>query len=56
MTLDPPQTKWNVPATYKLMGAERLEGPWEVIGEDDGGGSGHATLPGRFFNVEVVLP
>ena len=47
--LDPPQARWNVPATYKVMGAESLKGPW---GEVPAGGNPAY----RFFKVEVVLP
>ena len=46
---DPPQARWNVPATYKVMGAESLKGPW---GEVPAGGNPAY----RFFKVEVVLP
>ena len=51
---DPPQAKWNVPATYKVKGAAELSGPWQEVG----GGLGEAALPEgfRFFKVEVVLP
>ena len=51
---DPPQAKWNVPATYKVRGAAELSGPWQEVG----GGLGEAALPEgvRFFKVEMVLP
>ena len=54
IVFDPPQGRWNVPATWKVKGAATLEGPWEDV--SDGGGAGRAALPLRFFKVEVVLP
>ena len=55
IVFDPPQARWNVPATYKVKGAAELNGPWQEVG---GGGLGETALPGdcRFFKVEVVLP
>ena len=55
IVFDPPQARWNVPATYKVMGAAELKGPWQEVG---GGGLGETALPEdcRFFKVEVVLP
>ena len=54
IVFDPPQARWNVPATYKVKGAAELSGPWQEVG----GGLGEAALPEgfRFFKVEVVLP
>ena len=54
IVFDPPQARWNVPATYKVMGAANLSGPWQEVG----GGLGETALPEgfRFFKVEVVLP
>ena len=54
IVFDPPQAKWNVPATYKVKGAVNLSGPWQEVG----GGLGETALPEgfRFFKVEVVLP
>ena len=54
IVFDPPQVRWNVPATYKLKGAATLDGPWEEV--EDGGGAGRVALPLRFFKVEVQLP
>jgi len=51
IVFDPPQTRWNVPATYKVKGAATLEGPW---GEVNGAAGGESAY--RFFKVEVVLP
>ena len=52
IVFNPPQERWNVPATYKLKGAATLDGPWADV-EDDGGG---AAASMRFFKVEVQLP
>ena len=54
IVFDPPQARWNVPATYKVKGAVELSGPWQEVG----GGLGEAALPEgfRFFKIEVVLP
>ena len=54
IVFDPPQAKWNVPATYKVKGAANLSGPWQEVD----GGLGETALPEgfRFFKVEVVLP
>ena len=49
MTVDPPPSQWNVPATWKVKGAATLEGPW---GDVPAGGNPAY----RFFKVEVVLP
>ena len=49
IVFEPPQTKWNVPATWKVKGAATLEGPW---GDVSAGGNPAY----RFFKVEVVLP
>ena len=49
IAFDPPQEEWNVPATYRLLGAETLDGPWHEVSV-----SGNAS--DRFFKVEVVLP
>ena len=59
IVFDPPQARWNVPATYKVMGAADLGGPWEEVpdgGGDGGGASGGRALPMRFFKVIVELP
>ena len=53
IVFDPPQIRWNVPATYKLKGAATLDGPWEEI--EDGGGVGRAAPPLRFFKVTVEV-
>jgi len=55
IVFDPPQAKWNVPATYKVKGAAELNGPWQEVG---GGGLGETALPEgfRFFKVTVELP
>ena len=55
IVFDPPQGRWNVPATYKVKGAATLEGPWEEV-PAGGGALGESALPLRFFKVEVVLP
>ena len=49
IVFEPPQTQWNVPATYKVKGAATLAGPWGDV--PAGGNSAY-----RFFKVEVVLP
>ena len=49
IVFDPPQDKWNVPATYKVKGAVSLEGPWGDV--PSGGDPAY-----RFFKVEVELP
>ena len=47
--MEPPQGRWNVPATWKVKGAVSLDGPWEEV--PAGGNTAY-----RFFKVEVVLP
>ena len=42
IVFDPPQARWNVPATYKVMGASDLDGPWEKV--TGGGGGGGPTI------------
>ena len=49
IVFDPPQARWNVPATYKVKGAATLEGPWGEV--PTGGNPAY-----RFFKVEIVLP
>ena len=50
IVFDPPQTKWNVPATYRVKGAVNLDDvDWPEVTEGN-----RAFL--RFFKVEVVLP
>ena len=49
MAVEPPPSRWNVPATWKVLGAATLEGPW---GEVPAGGNPAY----RFFKVEVALP
>ena len=49
VAFNPPQAKWNVPATYKVKGAATLAGPWRDV--PAGGNPAY-----RFFKVEVVLP
>ncbi len=49
MTVEPPPSQWNVPATWKLKGAATLDGPWGEVPAD-----GNPAY--RFFKVEVVLP
>ena len=49
ITFDPPQEEWNVAATYRLMGAAALDGPWQEVPV-----SGDTAA--RFFKVEVLLP
>ena len=56
IVVEPPQGRWNVPATWKVNGAVSLEGPWGEVDVSVGGGLGEAALPMRFFKVEVVLP
>ena len=56
MTVDPPPSQWNVPATWKVKGAATLDGPWEDVDVSASGGLGETILPMRFFKVEVVLP
>ena len=55
IVVEPPQGRWNVPATYKVKGAVSLEGPWEEV-PAEGGSPGTARPTMRFFKVEVVLP
>ena len=52
MTVDPPPSQWNVPATWKVKGAAALEGPWEEV--QAGGGLGEAA-PMWFFKVGVAV-
>ena len=49
IVVEPPQGRWNVPATWKVKGAVSLDGPWEEV--PAGGNTAY-----RFFKVEVVLP
>ena len=56
MTVDPPPSQWNVPATWKVKGATTLDGPWEDVDVSASGCLGETALPMRFFKVEVVLP
>ena len=50
IVFDPPQARWNVPATYKVKGAANLnDGDWLEVTEGNKGAF-------RFFKVEVVLP
>ena len=50
IVFDPPQAKWNVPATYKVKGAANLNAAdWPEVTEQN-----KANF--RFFKVEVVLP
>ena len=56
LVFDPPQERWNVSgARPVLKGAANLGGPWEVVDDKDGHAVG-ASLPVRFFRVEVELP
>ena len=55
MTVDPPPSQWNVPATWKVKGAVTVEGPWGEV-PAEGGALGESALPLRFFKVEVGLP
>ena len=54
IVFDPPPAKWKVPATYKVLGAATLEGPWVEV--PSGGALGESALPLRFFKVIVELP
>ena len=50
IVFDPPQARWNVPATYKVKGAAELsDTDWSEVTEGN-----KANF--RFFKVEVVLP
>ena len=50
IALDPPQSRWNVPATYKVKGAVNLDDvDWPEVTDEN-----KASL--RFFKVELVLP
>ena len=50
IVFDPPQARWNVPATYKVKGAVNLNDTvWSEVTEQN-----KASF--RFFKVEVVLP
>ena len=50
MSVDPPQSRWNVPgAVPKVKGAPALAGQWAEVPE-----GGDPSL--RFFKVEVELP
>ena len=50
IVFDPPQAKWNVPATYKVKGAAELSDmEWLEVTEGNKGAL-------HFFKVEVVLP
>ena len=50
IVFDPPQAKWNVPATYKVKGAANLsDTDWPEVTEGNKGLF-------RFFKVELVLP
>ena len=50
IVFDPPQTQWNVPATYKVKGAVNLDDvDWPEVTPEN-----KASL--RFFKVEIVLP
>ena len=50
IVFDPPQARWNVPATYKLKGAANLDDvEWPEVTEEN-----KANF--RFFKVELVLP
>ena len=50
IVFDPPQAKWNVPATYKVKGAANLNAAdWPEVTEQN-----KASF--RFFKVEVDLP
>ena len=49
LVFDPPQARWNVPATYKVKGAAKLsDTDWPEVTEGNKGAF-------RFFKVEVVL-
>ena len=50
IVFDPPQARWNVPATYKVKGAVNLNDTvWPEVTDENKGAL-------RFFKVEVVLP
>ena len=50
IVFDPPQARWNVPATYKVKGAANLNDTvWPEVTDENKGAL-------RFFKVEVVLP
>ena len=50
IVFNPPQARWNVPATYKVKGAANLsDKEWPEVTEGN-----KANF--RFFKVEVVLP
>jgi len=50
IVFDPPQAKWNVPATYKVKGAASLgDTEWPEVTEEN-----KANF--RFFRVELVMP
>ena len=50
IVFDPPQAKWNVPATYKVKGAVNLNDMvWPEVTEENKAGF-------RFFKVTVELP
>ncbi|MBP5410861.1 MAG: leucine-rich repeat protein, partial [Lachnospiraceae bacterium] len=50
IVFDPPQARWNVPATYKVKGAANLDDvDWPEVTEGN-----KANF--RFFKVELVLP
>ena len=50
IAFDPPQTRWNVPATYRVKGAVNLDDvDWPEVTEGN-----KANF--RFFKVELVLP
>ena len=50
IVFDPPQAKWNVPATYRVKGAANLDDvDWPEVTEGN-----KANF--RFFRVELVLP
>ena len=48
IVFEPPQAQWNEPATYKVMGAVTLGGPWVDVSS-----GGDSSM--RFFKVEVRL-
>ena len=50
IVFDPPQAKWNVPATYKVKGAANLnDTDWPEVTEGN-------KVNFRFFKIELVLP
>ena len=50
IVFEPPQARWNVPATYKVKGAAELKGAeWTEVTEENKAGF-------RFFKVMVELP